>query len=565
LPSDVQQALSEALGVGFGIRGNHMLDVRTSLEPMWRTMAQDSHGRIDSRALRYLVHRYFLQRYHISIIGMEALQVSSSSSAAEVDLIAELAPKLIRGLLEGTSEELGYSLEDTAALVAVIERLVEDSGHDQVEEAYNARGFEITDTLTRDQLMDVMKHYVVRWMNGRNEKRIAEYEVNRTVFEQIMQRPNWQKLLADAKGHILALEHHRTKALVSGQAHGSGLKESWNPMRPLFSFADVQAVVSDLIGQFGRSFEPACEDLTQVLVKHSRHNTGRVPLSDFYAAALAGQWHFSESPEYLRHLGVLEEASWFHEPQVILANYMQSANSCVITQKHFRVCCRSPCQDFYSDLEMAIGTPEAEPEVVLAIVSNFTFGLDDASPRVTKKLRSQLQEIAQANHGRIPLHGRLFAQWLHFVFPSECPFPHRSGSTIGLSPREFESYGATVEEMKAIVRQGRERASADRPKEAGEQRQHDEDHSDYLMDLWSQEEELLSNHLQQGHRATFSLQSVLRPILYGFAAISVFVIVVLQPAKQAMGAAEECGFSLAVPFGRHKEAKIPALTKSHYV
>jgi hypothetical protein len=561
----MQQALSEALGVGFRVQGDHMLAVRAGLEPMWRTMAKDLHGRVDARALRYLVHRHFLQGYHISIIGMEALQVNSSSSTAEVDLLAELAPKLIRDLLEGTSEEVGYSLEDTAALIAVIERLIDDSGHDLVEGAYNARGFKITDTLTRDQLMDVIEHYILRLSLGLDKKRIAEIEANPSTFKQTMQRPFWKMHLALAKGHVWAFEHHRTKVPVSGQAHGSGLKESWNPMRPLFSFADVQVVVSGIPKQLGRSFEPTCEDLTQVMLKHSVRDTGRVPLSTFYAAALDGQWHFTESPEYLRRLGVLEEASWFHGPQVILANYMQSANNCILTQKHFRVCCHSPCQDVYSDLEAAIGSPEAEPKVVLQIVSNFTYGLDDASPRITKKLKSQLLDIAQANHGRIPLHGRLFAQWLHFVFPSECPFPHKSGSTSGLAPKEYGSYEATMQEMKAIVQQGKERASDDRHKAAGEQQRHEDDDSDYFVDLWSHEEELLSHRLQQGHRATFALRSVLRPILYGIAAISVFVIVVLQPARQAMGAAGECGFSLFVPFGRQKEATIPAWTKSHFV
>jgi hypothetical protein len=285
--------------------------------------------------------------------------------------------------------------------------------------------------------------------------------------------------------------------------------------------------------------------LAQDVLKHSTRNTGRVPLSNFYAAALAGQWQFSESPEYLRRLGVLEEASWFDGPQVIVANYMQSPNNCAITHKHFRVCCRNPCQEFYSDLEAAIGAPEAEPELVLAIVSNFTYGLDDASPRITKKLQSQLQEIAQANHGRIPLHGRLFAQWLHFVFPSECPFPQKSGSTTGLAPEEFMaefgSYEATHQEMKAIVQQSKERASADHPRVAGEDRQHEDDDSDYFMELWSHEEELLSHHLQQGHRAAFPLLNALRPIMYGIVAILVLVIGVLEPAKRALGTASECG------------------------
>merc|ERR1719410_2113414 len=28
-----------------------------------------------------------------------------------------------------------------------------------------------------------------------------------------------------------------------------------------------------------------------------------------------------------------------------------------------------------------------------------------------------------------PQHGRLFAQWLHHVYPLECPYPHEAGTT----------------------------------------------------------------------------------------------------------------------------------------
>merc|ERR1719401_2150853 len=210
---------------------------------------------------------------------------------------------------------------------------------------------------------------------------------------------------------------------------------------------------------------------------------------------------------------------------------MQSSNNCVTAQKHFRICCANPCQDIYSDLETAIRAPEGEWEDVLALVSNFTYGLDDATPRITKKLRAQLQEIAQANRGNIPLHGRLFAQWLHFVFPTECPFPHKSNSVSGLTPKEFGvKYKATLAEMRENAKQGHDEArrhgniSAD-----AETKQHEDDDLDDFMDMWTHEEELLSMHVRWGTPSTLpSLGATLRPMLYGLAVLSVLVLGVLQ-------------------------------------
>merc|ERR1740129_2739471 len=58
------------------------------------------------------------------------------------------------------------------------------------------------------------------------------------------------------------------------------------------------------------------------------------------------------------------------------------------------------------------------------------------------------------NHrGKVPLYGRLFAQWLHHAYPRECPFPHLSGSTAPKRQEDFthgkKSSKASLEVMRA--------------------------------------------------------------------------------------------------------------------
>merc|ERR1719207_111976 len=57
--------------------------------------------------------------------------------------------------------------------------------------------------------------------------------------------------------------------------------------------------------------------------------------------------------------------------------------------------------------------------------------------RLQGPLLAQLHRIAKAHKGKIPLHGRLFRQWMHYAFPQECPFAHRAGSVQAKSPAEF--------------------------------------------------------------------------------------------------------------------------------
>jgi len=337
-------------------------------------------------------------------------------------------------------------------------------------------------------------------------------------------------------------------------------------MRPLFSFADVQVVIADFSTQFGRFFEPMCEDTTQTLIQLERRGTGRVSLSSFHASTLAGNKYFTESAEYLRQLGVLDESSVLSGPQVIISNYMQSPNNCVITQKHFRVCCANPCHDFFSDLEVAIGAPEGAPEDIMAIVSNTTSGLNDASPRITRRLEAQLREIAQEHQGKVPLHGRLFAQWLHFVFPTECPFPHKSNSVIGLSAEEFGEFEATKEEMQENVRRGEDKARAAGMRSADGERQGQERDADELMDLWSHEEELLVERAgETPPSALLGPLKALRLALCAVATLSVFVVGVLRPATQLMADGGKSGDFSGSLVGGGQKAGSSWETKAHFV
>merc|ERR1719364_209374 len=57
---------------------------------------------------------------------------------------------------------------------------------------------------------------------------------------------------------------------------------------------------------------------------------------------------------------------------------------------------------------------------------------------VTAYLRTRLEEVAAVHGGRIPLHGRLFAQWIHYAFPHDCPYPHVAGTVNPETPLRWE-------------------------------------------------------------------------------------------------------------------------------
>merc|ERR1711988_1582444 len=116
---------------------------------------------------------------------------------------------------------------------------------------------------------------------------------------------------------------------------------------------------------------------------------------------------------------------------------------------------------------------------------------------LSKSLMRRLQEVADKNHGQVPLHGRLFAQWMHHAFPRECPYPNEAGMAMPLTPDEWmQKTGqgdskASKEEMLSMISNDDCRFVATGVDCGGARVQQDTDDDDLP---WDSKEELLVVH-----------------------------------------------------------------------
>jgi len=173
--------------------------------------------------------------------------------------------------------------------------------------------------------------------------------------------------------------------------------------------------------------ENLCQPLKDQLMKAEHRQTGRVKLSEFYKIALGGGWNFQESVTYLRQLGVLEEID-LKEPSVMIANYLVSPSNCIGSSTFYSVCCKDECVDLMGHLEQNIASHEAEPATIAALIEELPSSTVAAPRALSATSRRRLDEIALHHGGTVPLHGRLFTQWMHHAYPRECPYPHISGT-----------------------------------------------------------------------------------------------------------------------------------------
>jgi len=137
--------------------------------------------------------------------------------------------------------------------------------------------------------------------------------------------------------------------------------------------------------------------------------------------------NFKEREEYLRDLGALDESDP-KRPRVIIPNYLGGRSNCFVPSSFYSVCCIDECESLLGLVENKIASPSGAPKDIAELISHTSSDTIDAPRNLSDALLGRLNEIAAQHGGQVPLHGRLFAQWMHHAYPRECPYPHAPGS-----------------------------------------------------------------------------------------------------------------------------------------
>jgi len=439
---------------------------------MWKTMPNND-GRLDWKSMRYVAHRYFMQQSSLLIRGLEPSKSLNSSEAGHAEILTKEVPQHAELLFGGKRTD--YSIDDAAAFLSALEQLVFDSETHLLEKVYGQFGMETSRHLSMKQMQRMLEAYMVNWMISEDEAAVMTLLRNRTLLANSF--PHWGALKEFVEGRVRLMDFQNVRALKPGM--GLSLMEK------RYTFADAHTVVGGITKTFQDFWQSECHTMKDQLVEMDLEGTGRVRLSDFYGTGLDKDWRFGESETYLRELGVLDETSPWKGKQVIIPNYLQAASNCIVAAPHYLVCCKNECEEMLGDIETSLRRPTASVEELLSVVQNISSPSSptDDPPVLTGPLTDQLQKVAELHGGRVPLHGRLFSQWMHYTFPRECPFPHKTGAFAQhtLTPGAFGGgYIAPKEEMERHAS-----ATLDTTQENNE--------ADWMAG-WDDEEELVGLH-----------------------------------------------------------------------
>lgn len=460
------------LNVSLGCGDFHAVDLKTIgdiLIPMWVTMPMNAQGQVEIRTLRYLAQRYFSHTSSLRLRGFGPSDMVTGSSW-DVEELSRRVPDF------GTSglKINKFTLEDAVVYVAALQQVMFDAGGDVLDRVLLEQRKARDQSLEKQDLLKVLDKYILHWMGGDafdGECFHPPGEQRNVCFEV----PLKHELEGLVRAQVKALEFTRHYDLV---------KSGRSMMEQRFSPNDAHVIAGHITKNFAWFYESDCAHMKESLVALDVGRTGRIPLSIFYGASD----YFGESEGYLDAQGVLDYST--QEAQVIIPNYLQAASNCIVATSQYQICCLNSCERVLEDIELEVKKPQATVEELLFVVGNMTdpSSLEEDEVVVGDELKQRLREVSVAHGGKVRLHSRLFAQWLHFVFPRECPFPHKSGSVSTASAMEYDGVVEIHRDDKIGI------VAAANSSESWDQSVTTVD----FMSQWDEEEEFLAEYSANG-------------------------------------------------------------------
>jgi len=428
---DVEASLASELANT--VDKGRLSELEGALRPTFAILPKNARGNLGHKAVRYVLHRLFVQRHGWYIKGLEP---NSDVVAPPNASSKEWVPSYLQERLEQRLGDRGAGLRELAAAAAAIEDLVREEAVERLQLAYEIHGLPSDGTITGDQLDSVIKTYYVSFLLANNFSATgptnAEAKEQRfaSTYTGWSEAEDWlQETLAGAR--------------VPGQ-DGS------------FDFPTAARMALKIGEEYHAFNDLECKSLKHTMQQIEGWKPGRVRLSAFYNKGLYSHWRFTEKPEYLRTLGALDESD-VSQQQVILPNYLMARTNCLEASDLYALCCQNECEGLMGHLEQEIGAPGVDIDRLSELVAALPSATVAAPRSLSAALLGRLAQVAESHGGVVRLHSRLFAQWMHHAYPRECPYPHEAGTTAPQTPDEWmQSTGhvstmASEDEMKRHV------------------------------------------------------------------------------------------------------------------
>lgn len=396
---------------------DHIHSLEEALEPMYVALPKNEHGSIGHAEARYAMHRLFVSLHGWTIAGLEPEGASAEDSSMSTDSLMRWMPTYLVDAIEKLFGTHGVSLHELAVLAATFEDLIHREASGRLEELYDMLSLPTEGFIQASDSAKVIQYYMAMYTSGGNTtvRTVKDIEQRKAGLDK-----NTIKWLQTIRREVMQKESQCDAA--SGECDK-------------LDFPGATRVVEEIGERYMPFNDGLCKDLKSTLLRGENASSGLVPLPEFYAEGVKGSWNFSETADYLRDLGALDESAGVQS--VIVPNYVSSRPNCLTASTIYMVCCRNECEDLLAHLEQELATSSAVPSRIVELIEALPSDTTTVPRKLPEHLVVSLSAMASENDGWVSIHSRKFADWMHQAYPRECPRPNDKGSIGPQTPDEW--------------------------------------------------------------------------------------------------------------------------------
>jgi len=496
----VEQTLDELVATTGSAR---LAAIQQELSPMYASLPKNEQGQLESSTVRYALHRYFVQKHGWYVQGFSPTG-SALTNSSSATIVTEMAPVYLQALLEKQLHGAGMQLQDLAVFAATLSDLVHSEGVKHLHAVYEILELPTAGDVSLASFNSAVRGYLAATVVGDFGPKFVDARglenLERVAREFYAEYDDLLMWFEDARLTRDFMDVFRRNPFQ--------VKAGISP-------GEADALMRELYHKFGSLNNLECVSVKNKLVAAEYPGTGRVSLAKFYASDLDLQ----ESVAYLRNQGALDETNT-ESPALVIPNYMSSPSRCMPFSSYFSVCCPDDCESVLGRIEEALAEPSADPKRIVDIVSSTASDTQEAPRNLSTTLLARLDGIAGRHQGRVPLHGRLFMQWMHHAYPRECPYPHVSGTINAVTQDDWMNMHHDIDDVGVTE---------------SEKKLHATSHVHDLASLeplpWSDVEELVAAHQTE---RSFQSRSYLRSVMMVVAVLS-FIVPLVRGSAALMG------------------------------
>lgn len=446
-----------------------LYDFEEELRTTFKALPKNGRGAVEAPSARYALHRLFVQRYGWLIKGL-APEGGAWDSDSPIKAMGDRVPEKMRELFDHRLGNYGLSLHELAVVAVSMDQMIHTDVTARLKIVFASYFWHEDAQLNWDNAYRVMHSYVSSFMVGSFTESLAPIEVklNAQSFERRFDR---------ADGALELLMDVVKQATPDYSARN-------------FSFGQIASVMASFGKHLGSFENQECQVMKNLLAKHEDHpGSGRVRIGDFYVRSEVN--YFRESSDYLRDAGVLDESDP-KDPKVIIPNYLRSSSNCITPSGFYEICCFDECEGLMDKIEAKLEAPMGTTDAIISIVTSMQSVSKPSSTTLPTELINLLHKVAAHHGGMVPIHGRLFMQWMHQVFPRECSHPSsllsNSTYTADASEEEKLKYMDMVE------------------KKEGHETDHTGRHIPSL--IWNMDEQLVDEKTYKSHTKASEIRDI---------------------------------------------------------